>query len=88
MYEHNQKTFNFKIGFEQYCCDVELLTENCIRYRLLNMLISKSNKECEIDWFRNFFTIAYCNLVYRKKFMKEISIGLIPENGYQPILYL
>ncbi len=50
------------------------------------MQISKSKKdECGVDPFLNSFTIAsYCNLVYRKKYMKENSIGLIPENGYHP----
>jgi hypothetical protein len=87
-YEENKhKSFDFKKEFEQYCfSDVDLLTEGCIRFRKLTMQISKSNKDVNgVDPFLNSFTIAsYCNLVYRKKHMKENSIGLIPENGYHP----
>ena len=85
--ENKSKTFDFKKEFESYCIsDVDLLTEGCIRYRLLNMEISKKNEtDCGLDPFMTSFTIAsFCNLVYRKNHMKENSIGLIPENGYSP----
>ena len=38
-----------------------------------------------VDPFTASFTIAsYCNYIFRRNFMKENTIGLIPANGYNP----
>ena len=72
--------FIFKKEFEDYCwSDVQLLTEGCLKFRSINM------QDTGIDPFQVATTIAsYCNYVFRNKFMSPNTIGIIPENGYNP----
>ena len=86
-YEQNcNKEFNFKKEFEEYCTsDVKLLAEGCLQFRKIIMEQTKIEGLGGVDPFRTSITIAsLCNHIYRRNFMKEDSIGLIPENGYNP----
>jgi len=45
----------------------------------------KSSEDIGIDPFLHNVTIAsFCNLLYRRNFMPQDSIAIIPENGYFP----
>jgi hypothetical protein len=79
-------TFDFNKELTDYCwSDVRLLTEGCLKFRKLNMLSTKRDEnDYGVDPFSASFTIAsYCNLIFRRNFMIENSIGIIPELGYK-----
>jgi hypothetical protein len=81
------KIFDFKKELNEYCwSDVRLLTEGCLIFRKINMENTKKNSNDKgVDPFCSSFTIAsYCNYIFRRNFMKDNSIGLIPSNGYNP----
>ena len=45
----------------------------------------KNPQDRGVDPFTTSFTIAsYCNFIFRRNYMKENSIGLVPANGYNP----
>lgn len=72
--------FNFKNELRAYCrTDVTILrlAANKFRNEFLKM---------GIDAFKETFTLAsLCNLVFRRKYYKPKSIGLIPKNGYRAL---
>ena len=81
------QVFDFKKEFEDYCwSDVRLLAEGCLIFR--KCCIESTKKDSEdigIDPFLHNVTIAsFCNLLYRRNFMPQDSIAIIPENGYHP----
>lgn len=84
-----KEIFDFKYEMRKYCwADVRLLTEGCIHFRhvmMENSININIVNDQGIDPFANSFTIAsYCNLIFRRNFMDEGKIGIIPENGYNP----
>lgn len=76
----SNKVFNFKDEFIAYCeNDVKLLADGCFKFR--DIIYSLA----EIEPFFNNYTIAsLTHSIYRLKFMPFESIGVIPENGYNP----
>ena len=87
-YEKNKENeFNFRKEFEEYCCsDVCLLTEGCLAFRKINMEQSQTKeKPLGVDPFQVAFTLAsLCNYLFRSFHMESETIGIIPENGYNP----
>jgi hypothetical protein len=84
--EQNFKIFDFQNELEEYCrSDVDILQKSCLKFRELFMLITVTN-DCEkgIDPFLGSLTMpSVCHEVYRRQFMPENSIALIPAFGYQ-----
>lgn len=79
--------FDFQKEFYDYCkSDVQLLTEGCLNFRSNGIHNSKLNSsDSGVDPFRKTLTIAsYSNYIYRRNFLPEKSIGIIPDNGYNP----
>ena len=73
------KIFNFKEELLKYCkLDVKILRLACLAYRKIFLNIAN------ICPFEECCTIAgTCLKVFRKKFLKTSSIGIIPKNGYR-----
>ena len=71
--------FNFKEELLKYCkLDVKILRLACLAYRKIFLNIAN------ICPFEETCTIAgTCLKVFRKKFLKPFSIGIIPKNGYR-----
>lgn len=63
----------------EYCKqNVEVLSKACVKFS------SEFWDENGIDPFIDACTIAgSCNIVFRSKYMKEDSIGVLPPNGYR-----
>ena len=81
------KIFNQKEELESYCIsDVKILMEGCLKFRKIVIEQTKLNeKDVGVDPFRVAITLAsLCNHIYRRNFMAENSIAIIPENGYNP----
>lgn len=81
-YEENKDSvFDFKKELRDYCInDVEILSQACIAFRKLFLT------ECRVEPFIECSTIASaCNRVFRRLFLKENMIGLIPKNGYRMV---
>ena len=84
--QQNDKNFNLQEELVKYCLsDVDILTKSCLTYRDIFMEATKSDKienDCGIDPFMKCLTIAsVCNFIYRRNFMPEKSIAIIPEYG-------
>lgn len=79
--EHKNDIFDMKKDIVDYCIsDVKILTETCIKFRKL--MIDK----CSVCPFTEATTIASaCNLVFRRKYMKEETLGIMPKKGYRNI---
>jgi hypothetical protein len=64
---------------------VDILTKSCLTYRDLFIEVTKSDKKDNdegIDPFAKCLTIAsVCNYIYRRNFMREKTIPIIPEYG-------
>jgi len=78
----SQKNSHFDLNQEllKYCCnDVELLKKGCLIFR--KDLINISSGLCPFIY--SITLPSYCHLLYRQLFMRENSIALIPELGYQ-----
>lgn len=75
----NNYIFDFQKELVEYCIsDVDILAQACIKFRSLFLT------ECNVDPFREATTIASaCNLVFRRNYLKENTIGLIPKKGYR-----
>jgi hypothetical protein len=79
--------FDFKLSLHQYCAsDVAILTESCLIYSKMNRECSSCDitdpGECP---FREAITLSsYCNYIYRRNFMPENSISMLPSCGYSP----
>lgn len=84
-YEHKNDTFDFEKEITKYCrSDVDILRRGCLKFRNIFMQMTTRNDE-GIDPFAHCITIASaCNLVFRKLFLEEKSIGIIPPQGYRP----
>jgi hypothetical protein len=69
------ETFDNRKQLERYCqIDVSILKQACCEFRNLFLKIGG------IDIFQEAITIASaCNKVFRKKYLKPYSIGLIPK---------
>ena len=76
--KQNGNVFNFQYEMEKYCrSDVDILRRGCGKFRELFL------EHGSVDPFTEATTIAQaCNLVWRKKFMPQQTIGLIPAQGY------
>ena len=72
--------FNFQEEILKYCrSDVDILRRCCLEFRELFRSVT------DIDPFEKCLTIASaCNLVFRKNFLRERSIAIIPPHGYRP----
>ena len=84
--EQKNKTFELQTELLMYCkSDVDILVKSCLKFRELFMMITTSDdNEKGIDPFINSLTMpSACHDVYRKLFMPENSIALIPDFGYQ-----
>ena len=84
---HSQQTGIFDLQKEllDYCrSDVDILKQSCIAFRNLFLEITKKNEsDTGVDPFVESLTLASaCHLVYRRNFMPENTIGLIPPMGY------
>jgi hypothetical protein len=78
----NKKEFNLKDEMIKYCRqDVQILKKGILSFR--NILMNLDKEEFCVDPFLHTISIAsYCHMLYRKLFMPENSIALIPEMGY------
>ena len=69
--QQNNYVFNFQDELLKYCqSEVDILRHCCMDFRKL---------------FRSLTIASACNLVFRKKFLKEETIAIIPPNGYRPL---
>ena len=61
-------------------------THGCLKFRSIFMEQTKlNNEDFGVDPFRVAITLAsLCNHIYRRNFMNEDTIAVIPENGYNP----
>ena len=80
------QSFDLQKELEDYCIsDVDILSKSVLTYRDIFLEVTKSDlieNDCGIDPFQSCLTIAsICNLVYRRNFMKQKTIALIPEYG-------
>ncbi|XP_031789562.1 probable DNA polymerase isoform X1 [Nasonia vitripennis] len=80
-YEENRNTYGFDFQREilDYCrMDVEILRLACMAFR---KIFIKCGNTCP---FTEATTIASaCSIVYRKNFLREKTIGIIPAGGYR-----
>ena len=72
--------FDFKLEILRYCqSDVNILRQCCLQFRELFRDVT------DIDPFASCLTIASaCNMVFRKTFLQENTIAIIPPSGYKP----
>ena len=72
-----QYIFDFQKEIREYCeSDVDILEKGCLKFRSLFM-------ETDTDPLRESTTIASaCNLLFRKKYLKPDTIGIIKPEGY------
>ena len=78
--KENNYVFDFQQEILTYCrSDVDILRRCCLEFRELFRDVT------DIDPFEKCLTIASaCNLVFRKNFLKENTIAIIPPHGYRP----
>ena len=71
--------FDFKKEMTDYCkMDVDILREACLKFQKLFMEIGN------VCPFSEAVTLAgACSVVYRKNYLKENTIGIIPVSGYR-----
>ena len=84
--EHGEDTFDFQDELLKHCkTDVDILRKASLTFRQLFMDTTETIGGTPIDPFEECITIASaCNLVFRSKFLKPETIGLIPAQGYRP----
>ena len=75
-----EHVFDFQAEILRYCqSDMDILRRCCLEFRELFREIN------DVDPFPHCLTIASaCNLVFRKTFLKENTIAVIPPCGYKP----
>ncbi|KAK5650288.1 hypothetical protein RI129_001317 [Pyrocoelia pectoralis] len=75
----NNSVFKMSEEIVKYCLmDVKILVKGCLQFRSMFMSQNK------VDPFEESTTIASaCNKVFRRLFLKENTIGLIPKGGYR-----
>ena len=78
--QENNYVFNFQDEMLKYGrSDVDILRRCCLEFRELFWSVTG------IDPFEKCLTIASaCNLVFRKNFLGEETIAILPPNGYRP----
>ena len=84
-YEENKDNpFALKDEILKYCrSDVDSLRKGCLTFRNMFMDVTCKGELQEIDPFESCITIASaCNLVFRRNFLDNESIGIIPANRY------
>jgi hypothetical protein len=80
-YETNyRQRFDFQRELLSYCrSDVDILRRACLKFRQLFLEMTSSEGHGGIDSFQKCITIASaCNLVFRTKFLRPDTIGIIP----------
>ena len=84
--QHQTEHFDFHKELVRYCrSDVDILRKCCLRFRSLFMEMTKKEDQNGIDPFAKCITIASaCNLVFRKNFLENETIAIIPPHGYRP----
>ena len=86
-YEENKDNpFVSKDEILKYCrSDVDILRKGCSTFRKMFTDVTCKGELQGIDPFESCITIAStCNLVFRRNFLDNESIGIIPANGYTP----
>lgn len=75
----NNYEFNMEKEIVEYCeSDVDILRRACLNFR--NMFL----EECDVCPFTEAISIAgACNLMFRRKFLKPDTIGVLPKGGYR-----
>ena len=84
--QHQTEHFDFQKGLVRYCrSDVDILRKCCLRFRSLFIEMTKKEDQNGIDPFAKCITIASaCNLVFRKNFLENETIAIIPPHGNRP----
>jgi hypothetical protein len=85
-YETNyRQRFDFQRELLSYCrSDVDILRRACLTFRQLFLEMTSTDGHRGIDPFQKCITIAStCNLVFRTKFLRPDTIGIIPAQGYR-----
>ena len=85
-YETNyRQRFDFQRELLSYCrSDVDILRRACLTFRQLFLEMTSGDVHGGIDPFQKCITIASaCNLVFRTKFLRPDTIGIIPAQGYR-----
>ena len=85
-YETNyRQRFDFQRELLRYCrSDVDILRRACLTFRQLFLEMTSGDGQGGIDPFQKCITIASaCNLVFRTKFLRPDTIGIIPAQGYR-----
>ena len=85
-YETNyRQRFDFQRELLSYCrSDVDILRRACLTFRQLFLEMTSGDGHGGIDPFQKCITIASaCNLVFRTKFLRPDTIGIIPAQGYR-----
>ena len=80
-YETNyRQRFDFQRELLSYCrSDVDILRRACLKFRQLFLEMTSGDGHGGIDLFQKCITIASaCNLVFRTKFLRPDTIGIIP----------
>jgi hypothetical protein len=83
-YETNyRQRFDFQRELLSYCrSDVDILRRACLTFRQLFLEMTSTDGHRGIDPFQKCITIAStCNLVFRTKFLRPDTIGIIPAQG-------
>jgi hypothetical protein len=85
-YETNyRQRFDFQRELLSYCrSDVDILRRVYLTFRQLFLEMTSGDGQGGIDPFQKRITIASaCNLVFRTKFLRPDTIGIIPAQGYR-----
>lgn len=84
--EHKNDKFDFQKELLKYCrSDVDILRKCCLRFKELFEEMTTVNGMEGVDPFQRCITIASaCQLVFRRHFLEENCIGIIPPHGYKP----
>ncbi|XP_031338143.1 uncharacterized protein LOC116167047 [Photinus pyralis] len=71
--------FDFRKEFIDYCIsDVDILAQSCLKFRQLMI------KEGNVCPFTESVTLpGACNKIFRRSFLKQNTIGIIPKGGYR-----
>ena len=80
-----RQRFDFQRELLSYCrSDVDILRRACLTFRQLFLEMTSGDGHGGIDPFQKCITIASaCNLVFRTKFLRPDTIGIIPAQGYR-----
>ncbi|KAK3107046.1 hypothetical protein FSP39_005868 [Pinctada imbricata] len=88
--KENGYIFNFKEEMKDYCkSDVDILRRCCLEFRslMINLTQSKTERSSKksspvaVDPFQYVTISSVCMAVYKFKFLKENTIGLLPFSG-------